>query len=84
MSQAAYSSAKLCALDAATRCGRRRNELDREELAVGDIAGQVHKNVVKRFVVINLHQVSPSQQVLASGVTYTNGYEPARGELASI
>jgi hypothetical protein len=74
-SHAACSSATLCALHAGTRCGRRRDELDCEELDVDEFAGQVHKNVVKRFVMVNVHQVSPSQQVLATGVAYTNGYD---------
>jgi Mn-containing catalase len=39
---------------------------------------------MKRFVVVNLHHVSSSHQVLAAGVAYTNGYVPAHGELAHV
>jgi hypothetical protein len=36
------------------------------------------------LVVVNLHQVSPSRPVLATGVAYMNGYVPAHGELAHV
>jgi hypothetical protein len=39
---------------------------------------------MKRFVLVNLHHVSSSQQFLAAGVAYTSGYVPAHGELAHV
>jgi hypothetical protein len=55
-----------------------------QKLAVGGFAGQVHKNVVKRTIMVNWHQVSHSHHVLAIGLAYTNGYKAAHGELASV
>jgi hypothetical protein len=49
-------------------------QLDCEELPVGDFAKQVQKSVIKGFVEVSLHQVSP----------YTNGYVWAHDQLAHV